>query len=190
MLKEYFSKLKGMLFEPKDTIKSLKKEKDFIKPLEFMAITYLIVLIIFLLYPFIAGMDINVSLIIKTVLIILIYPVLVFMNSGLFHLFIKIFGGVKPYCQTFKAFAYVTAISIIGALLTLILLFVKFLPGNIIKLILAIWGLYLLASSLKQYTELKDSKLLWVFIISFGIEIFLVLIIGFLIMFLNPGLLS
>ena len=196
MLMNYFSKLKGILFEPKKTLRGLKKEKGISKPFSFFLISNIISSLIFSTYVIIgsasiptigvpSGFLMGILFVFLMSIRILIIILFIFTTSGIFHLFIKLFGGNNPYYQTFKAFAYVSVIGIVSSLMPGINLLAPFLYYPFI-IALFIWGLCLLGYSLYQYTGLSTDKLVWVFLISIFLEMIVIVVMVLLSWFFNP----
>lgn len=166
----YFNKLLGVLFKPLTVLEQYKAEKGMKEPLKFLLISTGISAAITAISVLLDVQNIM-NVLMETVFIIVLNLTSVFVLSGLFHLFVKLFKGKNPYAQTFKAFAYISALWIVGSLLTGLGNLVYVL--NFLRIPLALWILILLGSCLKSYTELSTGKLI-------AIWALLIVSIGFL----------
>ena len=159
---DYFLKLRGILFKPLKVLEEYKSEEGIKEPFKFMIISAIISGAITFIFQMIVGTAITTSTISfgTTILLNLIF---VFGFSGVFHLLVKLFGGQNPYYQTFKAFAYMSAFWIVGALIAGLSAFLPIL--GFIIFILGLWMLILLGSCLKHYTDLSGGKLAAIWLI-------------------------
>jgi len=131
MLKRFFATWKEIMFNPMETFQQLPKKNQiqngswfFIKVQIIMAAVLLLFFLITLplrLLPYAfqggsetltGGLGLFASALILVAaipLIILLSWGLLFVGAGILHLFVKMFGGKKPYRETFQAVAYASA---------------------------------------------------------------------------------
>tara|TARA_Y100000310_G_scaffold308348_1_gene351341 strand:+ start:278 stop:829 length:552 start_codon:yes stop_codon:yes gene_type:complete len=163
MYKDYFQKLTGILFKPLQVLEEYKTEKGISKPLIFMGISVIISGLISVLFSLILGSGIITALI-TDVTMMAIAVSSTFIGSAIFHLFVKLFGGVNPYYQTFKAFAYLSAFTIVQTLIQGISIYIPVIIY--LSSLISLWTLVLLGSCLKFYTDLSTGKLVGVWVSS------------------------
>ncbi len=159
----YFLRLTGILFKPLKVLDELAPEKGFSAPFKFLIISSLISSFIFFLFNFLTGGSSYAGI---TGILVLFLEAVV---SAIVSIFFTLFVSATFYCisrilrckaqfyQFFKAYAYMSAFSI---LLSVVLVFSKFMPVLIILyFIIGIWVLMLWESSLKAYTGIKTGKI-------------------------------
>lgn len=168
ILNNYFQRLMFILSRPLIVLEEYKSEEGIEEPLKFVGVSIFITAIISFLFMVLQSMPLLDSIISlgKNVLYNLVY---IFVVSGVFHLFVKLFKGPNPYYQTFKAFAYMSGFQIIVILLGVLSVYLPslYVIFSIANFMLGLWVLILFVSALKLYVDLSSLKLVGVFLLSF-----------------------
>ena len=163
ILRNYFTKLSGILFKPLKVLEDYKSEKGIKEPFKFIIISSIITGIISFIFQKITG-NAMFGVTYLFALSILGDLIFIFMISGIFHLLVKLFKGQNPYYQTFKGFAYISTFWVVGSLIGGLSSFLPIL--NILIPLLSLWSLIILGSCLKHYIDLSNGKLIAIGLIS------------------------
>lgn len=165
----YLNKIMGLWFTPLTAIKTLKEEKNISPSFFFLFISAMLTSFVSMVFHILQKAPIRIAF--SAAKNALLYHILaVFVFSGIFHLIIMLSGGNSKYYQTFKAFAYMSAFGIIYALIIGLAGFIVWI--DILNILLIIWTLILLSTTLKYYTELTTAKLVLIWLV------YLVILIG------------
>ena len=163
----YFSKLKAVLFSPREFFESIQSDDRIMPAYVFMLLSLLLYGAVFgLLFALIFGgflstflgpllgmggaLFIFIFILLFIGILFLVFSLFSFVSAGLVHLFIKLFGGQGSYTKTYQAIAYSTGVM---------------LPGTIIMLIpfvgalaILIWQFVLLLTGLSIFHQISKMR--------------------------------
>lgn len=184
--KDFFSRLKLVFSNPEQLFKNVSSEKGISTPFIFLlktsvisAVLYILLLIFaewrnpynlyqtnpllrYFVFRYFNDFGIYLGLITISIGFIVLQILSSFVNSGILHLFVKLFKGTGSYVETYKASAYQSALTIFGTL-TYLFLFIQipFLGKALYYLAtiaFAIWGIYILITGISTLHKLSKGK--------------------------------
>lgn len=121
----FFQKLKSILFQPNECWEEIKKEKGITDTIKYLLILIPLSALLYFAIGIVSlnfakpeqinqitkitgtfGLSIQMTLLIITIGLFLLFFIATFLNSVLIHLFIKMFKGTGNFADTYKGFSY------------------------------------------------------------------------------------
>jgi len=121
----FIKRIKSILFQPNDCWKEISKEKGITNTIKYLLLLLPISALLYYIISLISlnfvkpeqineitkitntfGLSIQITLLIITIVLFLIFFIITFFNSALIHIFIKMFKGKGNFADTYKSFSY------------------------------------------------------------------------------------